>query len=419
MKSKKGFTLIELLAVIVILAIIALIATPIVLDIINDTRNSSQLRSADFYLDAVEYAVSQSMTNNKVVENGTYIIMEDGNICLKYESDKVTCKDILKVDVSGEAPDKGSSITIIGSQITNTNLIYEQNQIMINSKGELDYFETKYKIGDSVTFNPGDQDRTWNVIDEDIDSVTLMLNENLGDKIAWYSSARDNSYGPITALNYLNTLTITWTNVDPIDNYVYINNKDGEEVSYGYQKMEVKNGTTILTSQTGEKNQVVGETKARLITFEEVMKLGQLFNENLKEENLRAYIERNLASLNLVATSQGFSAASTVDEAMAIFLAMAPYAINESKYFQTYNFVNTAITNFNIETTYNIHLPEIITQNLDSGYLTLSSSTTLGNTVSKTIYRDGEEIIIHNLYVNDSYRRVRPVITIPKTKLKG
>ena len=34
--NKKGFTLIELLAVIVILAIIALIATPIILGIIND-----------------------------------------------------------------------------------------------------------------------------------------------------------------------------------------------------------------------------------------------------------------------------------------------------------------------------------------------------------------------------------------------
>ena len=51
---KKGFTLIELLAVIVILAIIALIATPIVLNIINDTKKSALLRSADFYIDAVE-----------------------------------------------------------------------------------------------------------------------------------------------------------------------------------------------------------------------------------------------------------------------------------------------------------------------------------------------------------------------------
>ena len=35
---KRGFTLIELLAVIVILAIIALIATPLVLNVIDDSK---------------------------------------------------------------------------------------------------------------------------------------------------------------------------------------------------------------------------------------------------------------------------------------------------------------------------------------------------------------------------------------------
>ncbi|MCI8544918.1 MAG: prepilin-type N-terminal cleavage/methylation domain-containing protein, partial [Bacilli bacterium] len=38
---KKGFTLIELLAVIVILAVIALIATPIILNIIEKARKSA------------------------------------------------------------------------------------------------------------------------------------------------------------------------------------------------------------------------------------------------------------------------------------------------------------------------------------------------------------------------------------------
>ena len=36
--KRKGFTLIELLAVIVILAVIALIATPIILNMINDAK---------------------------------------------------------------------------------------------------------------------------------------------------------------------------------------------------------------------------------------------------------------------------------------------------------------------------------------------------------------------------------------------
>ena len=46
MKSnQKGFTLIELLAVIVILAVIALIATPLVMGVINRARENAAIDS--------------------------------------------------------------------------------------------------------------------------------------------------------------------------------------------------------------------------------------------------------------------------------------------------------------------------------------------------------------------------------------
>ena len=61
---KKGFTLIELLAVIVILAIIALIATPIILGIINDARRSAKERTAELVYTGVEYAYTTSLYKN-------------------------------------------------------------------------------------------------------------------------------------------------------------------------------------------------------------------------------------------------------------------------------------------------------------------------------------------------------------------
>lgn len=54
--KNKGFTLIELLAVIVILAIIALIATPIILGIINNAREESKQRTAELIRDEVKLA---------------------------------------------------------------------------------------------------------------------------------------------------------------------------------------------------------------------------------------------------------------------------------------------------------------------------------------------------------------------------
>ena len=125
--NKKGFTLIELLAVIVILAIIALIATPIVLNIINDTKSDAELRSAGFYLDAVEMAVAQATLDEKSINAGTYDIMPDGNICLATLTDGKCIgkdnrenheEDILIVEVKGEKP-KSGTITIAQGQVEN------------------------------------------------------------------------------------------------------------------------------------------------------------------------------------------------------------------------------------------------------------------------------------------------------------
>ena len=413
LQNKKGFTLIELLAVIVILAIIALIATPIVLDIINDSRNSSQLRSADFYLDAVEYAISQSMVDNKPVESGTYNIIEDGNVCLQFEGDK--CKDILEVEVSGGVPKEGSNITIIGGQIKKINLQYEQSTIMKNQKAELAFFQNEYEIGDEVVFNPGDQDRTWNVIGEDIDTVSLILSESLGSGVAWYAPENNNTYGPITALNYLNELTTNWTNVDSLNNYVYNNNLKGTSFPYGYQKMEVKEGITKITNQDGTiVNEIVGDTKARLITAEEVIEFARKFKENFKEENLRKYIERNLGAFNNLLSSQNLNIVSTVDEAITSVAQIGNFQ-NYSNYMRTYLTVSIAVIQYDIETTYDISLPDFIIKNLgDFGYWTLSTRSWLATGSWQVDYDN----YLYGATPNSSHNlRIRPVITIPKSKL--
>ena len=58
--NKKGFTLIELLAVIVILAVIALIVTPIVTGIIAQAKESANARSVEGHIKNVEYAMLEA-----------------------------------------------------------------------------------------------------------------------------------------------------------------------------------------------------------------------------------------------------------------------------------------------------------------------------------------------------------------------
>ena len=61
--NSKGFTLIELLAVIVILAIIALITTPVILNVIEEARKNSAVDKAWGTIDAVRLAYTQAQTN--------------------------------------------------------------------------------------------------------------------------------------------------------------------------------------------------------------------------------------------------------------------------------------------------------------------------------------------------------------------
>ena len=113
--KKKGFTLIELLAVIVVLAIIALIATPIVMNTIKNAKKGAAERGADNYIKQVETAIATSKLDGKEVADGTYTIESDGNICPLAgcgENDK----DKITIEMNGEKP-KSGSIVIKNGQV--------------------------------------------------------------------------------------------------------------------------------------------------------------------------------------------------------------------------------------------------------------------------------------------------------------
>ena len=63
-RNNKGFTLIELLAVIVILAVIALIATPIIMGVINNAKSGADKDSAYGIVKTLETAIAQKMIDD-------------------------------------------------------------------------------------------------------------------------------------------------------------------------------------------------------------------------------------------------------------------------------------------------------------------------------------------------------------------
>ena len=95
MKNKKGFTLIELLTVIIILAVIALIATPIVLNVIDNARKSANKDSAYGLLDSAKLYYMESLLD---------------------ESKSLSGNLIDKINVSGSKPDSGTGTVYINNK---------------------------------------------------------------------------------------------------------------------------------------------------------------------------------------------------------------------------------------------------------------------------------------------------------------
>ena len=97
--KKKGFTLIELLAVIIILVVIALIATPIILNILEKSKKSAFQDSVYGVMEAAKLKYTENILDGTVSEK-TYII-EDSLRELEY-SGNVNGKGVLKVDKTGK-----------------------------------------------------------------------------------------------------------------------------------------------------------------------------------------------------------------------------------------------------------------------------------------------------------------------------
>ena len=240
--NKKGFTLIELLAVIVILAIIALIATPIVLSIINDSKESASLRSAEMYLDAVEQSISIEKMNNISFNPRVCTVAQNGNLdCEGYN------KNPIEVKVNGEVPEEGSTITFEKVKIKEIELKYSNNiTIVKNDEGILIYGEkektlddickyanngvaektagAKYscEVKEGVSYNfyvlttPAEGSKTINLImDRNMCSDGTPTDANKSDKcLVTYNLAGDAlGVGPVTAMAYLNNATSTWENI--------------------------------------------------------------------------------------------------------------------------------------------------------------------------------------------------------------
>ena len=142
--KKKGFTLIELLAVIVVLAIIALIATPIVMNTIKKSKKGAAERSADSFVKQVETAVTTESLNGNIIEDGEYEITSDGNLC---KDKSASCSDDqkIKIEMNGTKPTSGKVKITNGNAEISTKLTVGDYDVKYNPESK------KYEATESPT----------------------------------------------------------------------------------------------------------------------------------------------------------------------------------------------------------------------------------------------------------------------------
>ena len=252
--GKIGFTLIELIAVLVIMAIIALIVTPLVMSIIRKARLASDKRSVDAYGRSIKLAIT-----GYLLDTGKFPT-EVSQLTIEYSGNKVVC--------STTQINTDSSVYLAGCTVAG------------RSTGDYTYGKyeaptyTAYEVGDTVTYNNVD----YYVIKDSSateDPVTLL-------KAGPLTTAEVNEYGGVgTANNHVNvyiyceneTLRGTALDYDGYGTMAYYTSETCGSVNNELLETGCKNdyasSDVKYVVDAWKKVQAPAATEARLVTEED------------------------------------------------------------------------------------------------------------------------------------------------------
>ena len=320
MKRKNGFTLIELLAVIVILAIIALIATPIILGIVEDAKRDAFLRSVELVVSTTDldmatktfeneytYTITDGVVSNLEIgikntegmngsikynkEGKEIYAIYNGKYCVKKTDgmEKAEISDYVEGECVIEFPIYANGQRVYFDVVKGTGCTMEEYASSYDSTA-LDYQNslTGYN-GVDKTGNQNSCLLFYAFNDEGGTTVNLLLDHNTIGTDYWTDADTDsNANGPITVLNDLKTATTSWNGTITPENYSVA------QTGYG--------NYTIAYQTEGY--------KARLITAQEVAKItgadtkeGLLFDESTTSYDKWFYFDSLSSSVSSTCTS--------------------------------------------------------------------------------------------------------------------
>ena len=202
--KKKGFTLIELIAVLVIMAILALIVTPLVMNIIRKARISADKRSVDAYERSIELAIAGYLLDT--VKFPT----EVSQLTIEYSGNRVECET---TQINTDSSVYLEGCTVAGRSVENYTYGSDKSPTY-----------TAYTVGNQVTYNNVNYYVIKNSSASE-ESVTLLKAEPLSyEEVQTYSNGtgaqtyNNNGYGgmqyhsssSIYSTSYVKTTVDAW-----------------------------------------------------------------------------------------------------------------------------------------------------------------------------------------------------------------
>ncbi len=238
--NKKAFTLIELLAVIVVLGILALIVTPILINVVKDSNEKSYKLSADGYISAVNDYILSNQLDGKKVENGKYNIKN------------------LDVKISGKAPSKGS-VEIYDEKVSSAQLLfdtylvkYDGKEVTLTEKGCEKEATVNLVIGEKEYDNVAkvakdDIETEFNISDDISDMTNIVCNNGVTISMNDNTLKLSDVYKD-TNCTMSRSINDTFNNLDDTKNYILML-KD-EKISKTLENKETKNVTIELNGKS-------------------------------------------------------------------------------------------------------------------------------------------------------------------------
>ena len=246
--KKKGFTLIELIAVLVIMAILALIVTPLVMNIIRKARVSADKRSIDAYGRSIELAIA-----GYLLDTGKFPT-EVSQLTIEYSGNKVEC-ETTKIN-------SDSSVYLAGCTVSGRSV---ENYTYGSDKSPT---YQAYSVGDEVTYNGVN----YYVIKDSStseESVILLKAEPLSvAEVNQYGEGHINKYTYCTSGQCPSDVAYDINGYGAMAYYTSstcVNNRDYSGCTSDYAQSDVKYGIDAWKTA-----QAPAATEARLITFEEL-----------------------------------------------------------------------------------------------------------------------------------------------------